>query len=780
MRWPWRDRQTNDARALDGYWDEVVRAIPAMPVAQPDEFPDLARIIRQLHAAEEADRSRPAYEDRLLQRLLAFQESATADTTLTIAPALSSPPIRRDSRVDWRSPSGRRIGTRLSGAAAFAVVLIVVLVGTQFANTRWHREERPAVVSSPPASPTIVASPGEIPELTGVSLLWSAQDEQTRLAEMADVAVAPNGDIYAVDCKNELILVFSADGTYLESWGGAGTEPGQFNFGNCTFDTSSEGLANLLGAIGIDRSGNIYVFDSMNNRVQKFGPDHSFITQWGTYGSGIGQFNRTLGTVDAAHDLVYVADLNNQRIQVFDLDGNFIRSWKTSTETLPDGFGPFDVAVDSAGNVYVSELDLHMVQKFDPTGKLLGVVVPKDGPGRSFGIALDAHDNLYVSFHDAAVIDVYRPDGTAIGQISTAGDGRAFRLPGGLAFDGDGNLLVASGGGRNKLVKLSVPGDLNRREQPAVIAPSTPVATPGATPKSAEVPIITGVKVVWSLANSDDPLSRPGGLGIAQDGTISVGDVKAQTINRFGPDGTYQSSWGAPGKDPGQFDFADPLYPNQFFFSPISFDSDGNMYVFDSFNDRIQKFNSSGEFVTQWGEPGHGDGQFDIPLGTVDAKSGRVYVADSRNNRVRVFDVDGTFLFGFGTEGTGEGQFTEPIAIAFGPDGNVYVGEGRGHRIQVFDPDGKFLRMFDSGEATGSIRALAFDSNGNLYAALHDQSMVRVYTPDGAVIGQFHALDDGGTLFRPVDLTFTADGHMIIACESGPNRLVEVEMPAFE
>jgi DNA-binding beta-propeller fold protein YncE len=453
MRWPWRDLRSNDARALDGYWDEVIRAVPAMPVPQPDESPELARIIRQLHAAEEADHSRPAYEDRLLQRLLALQESSVADTTRSIAPPLPSTPISRDARADWRPPSGRRIGAGLSGAAAFALVLLVVLIGAHFANDRWHRAERPAAVSVPAPSPT------EMPELNDVSLLWSAQDEQTRVAEMADVAVAPNGNIYAVDCKNEVILVFSADGTYLESWGGAGTNPGQFNFGNCTFDTSSEGLENLLGAIGIDRSGNIYVFDSMNNRVQKFGPDHTFIRQWGTYGSEPGQFNRALGTVDAAHDLVYVADLNNQRIQVFDLDGNFIRSWKTSTETLPNSFGPFDVAVDSAGNVYVSELDLHMVQKFDPTGKFLGVVVPKDGPGRSFGIALDAHDNLYMSVHDAAVIDVYRPDGTAIGQIRSAGDGRAFRLPGGLAFDSDGNLVVASGGGRNKLVKLSVPAD---------------------------------------------------------------------------------------------------------------------------------------------------------------------------------------------------------------------------------------------------------------------------------------------------------------------------------
>jgi DNA-binding beta-propeller fold protein YncE len=462
MRWPWRYRQSNDARALDEYWDEVVRAAPAMPVPQPDDSPELARVIRQLHAAEEADHSRPAYEDRLLQRLLALQESSVADAVPGgIASSLPSTSIRRDSRVDWRPPSGRRIGTQLSRAAAFALVLVVVLIGAQFANTRWNREDSPAIIAPSAASPTVVAGPHEIPELSGVSLLWSAQVEPTRLARLSDVAVAPDGDIYAVDCKNELILVFSADGKYLESWGGPGTDPGQFKFGKCAFDPLFGDPINsqLLGAIGFDQSGNIYVFDSLNNRIQKFGPDRSFITQWGSFGTEIGQFSRPLGTVDAAHDLVYVADLNNQRIQVFDLDGNFIRSWKTSNLPLVNYFGPLDVAVDSAGNVYVSEWELHMVQKFDPTGKLLGVIVPKDGPGRSFGIALDAHDNLYMSVHDAAVIDVYRQDGTVIGQIRTAGDGGVFRQPGGLAFDGEGNLLVASGGGGNKLVKLSVPAD---------------------------------------------------------------------------------------------------------------------------------------------------------------------------------------------------------------------------------------------------------------------------------------------------------------------------------
>jgi sugar lactone lactonase YvrE len=257
---------------------------------------------------------------------------------------------------------------------------------------------------------------------------------------------------------------------------------------------------------------------------------------------------------------------------------------------------------------------------------------------------------------------------------------------------------------------------------------------------------------------------------------IYAGDMKSQSVTVFGPDGAFQSSWGGPGGAPGQFNFTDPLYPNKFFFAPIGFDADGNVYVFDSFNDRIQKFDSAGTFVTQWGEPGHEDGQFDIPTGSVDAKSGRVYVADSRNARVQVFDLDGKPLFTFGTSGTGEGQFNEPIAIAFDADGNVYVGEGRGHRIQVFDQDGKFLRMF-APESGGAIWAMAIDASGNVYLALHDQSVIRVYAPDGTVIGQIHALDDGSSLFRPNGVAVTVEGRLVITCESGPNRLLEVELP---
>ena len=69
-------------------------------------------------------------------------------------------------------------------------------------------------------------------------------------------------------------------------------------------------------SVAVDGSGNVYVADTENHRIQKFGPDGTFLTQWGSLGSGDGEFNRPYG-VAVEGGFVYVADTNNHRIQKF-------------------------------------------------------------------------------------------------------------------------------------------------------------------------------------------------------------------------------------------------------------------------------------------------------------------------------------------------------------------------------------------------------------------------------------------------------------------------------
>jgi hypothetical protein len=65
------------------------------------------------------------------------------------------------------------------------------------------------------------------------------------------------------------------------------------------------------------------------------------------------------------------------------------------------------------------------------------------------------------------------------------------------------------------------------------------------------------------------------------------------------------------------------------------------VYVVDSFNNRIQKFDNAGDFIAQWGSEGADYGMFNLPMGAAVHESGRLYIADSLNHRVQVFNVSG-------------------------------------------------------------------------------------------------------------------------------------------
>ena len=90
-------------------------------------------------------------------------------------------------------------------------------------------------------------------------------------------------------------------------------------------------------------------------------------------------------------------------------------------------------------------------------------------------------------------------------------------------------------------------------------------------------------------------------------------------------------------------------------------------------------------FVAQWGSLGTGNGQFNLPRGIAVAADGSVYVADTYNHRVQKFDTNGAFVAKWGSSGTGDGQFNLPVGIAVDADGSVYVADTSNNRVQKFD-----------------------------------------------------------------------------------------------
>ena len=118
-------------------------------------------------------------------------------------------------------------------------------------------------------------------------------------------------------------------------------------------------------------------------------------------------------------------------------------------------------------------------------------------------------------------------------------------------------------------------------------------------------------------------------------------------------------------------------------------DSSDNVSVSDfGENNRIQKFDSNGNFLSKWGTTGSGDGQFINPGLGIDADSSD-NVADWGNNRIQKFDSNGNFLSKWGTTGSGDGQFIRPANLALDASGNIFVVDEGNNRIQKFDNNAK-------------------------------------------------------------------------------------------
>jgi hypothetical protein len=118
----------------------------------------------------------------------------------------------------------------------------------------------------------------------------------------------------------------------------------------------------------------------------------------------------------------------------------------------------------------------------------------------------------------------------------------------------------------------------------------------------------------------------------------------------------------------------------------VAVNNGGQIFVADTGNHRIQKFSSTGIFVSTLGSQGTGDGQFESPSGVAVDSGGNIYVADTGNHRVQKFTSSGVFVAAIGTFGSGSGQFDSPKGVAIGPSGGIFVTDAVNEKVQVFSP----------------------------------------------------------------------------------------------
>ncbi len=287
----------------------------------------------------------------------------------------------------------------------------------------------------------------------------------------------------------------------------------------------------------------------------------------------------------------------------------------------------------------------------------------------------------------------------------------------------------------------------------------------------------TQVALVWEAAGSEEtPLLQPDGVAVAPDGSISVVNTKANQIVVLSPDGEFVEAWGGPGSGPGQFRFTDAFGS---FLGDINFDADGNCYVFDTFNLRVQKFSPDHDFLLEvTGESA--DAPFiDNVAGGIDATNGLLYVADF-SDQVRVFDLEGNFLRKFGSNGVEDGQFFWPFDVLPAADGSIYVSEIKGKRAQQFDSEGNFVRRVTEAElgTVGDVYYMALDANDNLFLVDSANLTIRIYDPDAAFLGAINEVPDYGRIGLPAGLSFDPEGHLIVA-DSFEHRVLKLKLPAL-
>jgi hypothetical protein len=237
-----------------------------------------------------------------------------------------------------------------------------------------------SAVPSPSASVMLVPLASTEPEL---QLLWQQGGPTPARPGTAFPAIDHQGRIWVSSIWENQFWIFEPDGTFVEAWGMPGSGDGQLDF-------LYLGGEDAIGGVAFAPDGSFYTFDVGNLRIQRFDVDRNFVSSWGGFGRGEGQFSKPTALAVDPLGLVYVGDAARNDVQVFSPDGAYLR-------TIADGAGVGGfvyMAADRADGVYVNEGP--MIRRYASDGTVRAVYdLTKYGEGTPS--AVDAAGDLFVT-----------------------------------------------------------------------------------------------------------------------------------------------------------------------------------------------------------------------------------------------------------------------------------------------------------------------------------------------------------------------------------------------
>jgi Big-like domain-containing protein/TIR domain-containing protein/NHL repeat-containing protein len=346
------------------------------------------------------------------------------------------------------------------------VAIGVIIAGMISVYVSVYMPQQVKVNVTKPPQPTTTTSPKAIAGteqrqysfVRGWSSLCSNDDQKLNGTCLTSVAVDSSREVFVAGTVNRRVEKFTSDGTFITKWGSTGSGEGHFD--------SPSGVA-------VDSSGDVYVADWGNIPIQKFTSNGTFITKWGSTGSTQDPFGGTSGVaVDSSGD-VYVAHHNNNLVQKFTSDGTFITKWGSSGSGEGHFDSPSGVAVDSSDNVYIADAGNKRIQKFTSNGTFItkwGSVGIGDGQFNEVSaVAVDSSGDVYVADGGNNRIQKFTSNGTFITKWGSAGSGEGqFKGPNAIAVGSSGDVYVTDTGSNRIQVFKQVITESNNHSPNAI------------------------------------------------------------------------------------------------------------------------------------------------------------------------------------------------------------------------------------------------------------------------------------------------------------------------
>jgi PKD repeat protein len=587
------------------------------------------------------------------------------------------------------------------------------------------------------------------------------------------VAVDANGNVYVADYGNGSIRKITPAGvvTTLAGGGAFGSMDGQSN------------VAEFNGPDGVatDTAGNVYVADTFNSTIRKVTPAGVVTTLGGlalSHGAfdgpgGIARFYNPQGLTVDTNGNIYVADSGNGAIR----KGSWA-PYDVQTTALPTYGDALTIvsftsaAVDSGTNAIVnwswrfgdgaSSTLQNPSHTYTAAALLYPVLIATNSLGDTVAGFVPSLTINYPTPYTFATVAGSSQFGT------NDGTGRAaqFYSPYGIALDSSGNAYVADT--YNHAIRLVTSAGVV----------TTFAGTPG-NPGS--------VDGAGSAAQFDLPV----GLALDTNGNVYVGDSLNSTIRKITPTGIVTTLAGRPGVTGS----VNGVGTNALFNNPrgLALDTNGNLYVADTYNNTVRKITPAGVVTTFAGSPGNGGSlngvgsgaRFYNPMGVAAEPNGTLFVVDTANDTIRKITPAGvvTTIAGSPNQvGSADGagavaRFYQPNGLAVDAGGNVYVADSYNETIRKVTPTGVVTTLAGLAQSPGNIdgtgiaarfnlpTAVAVNSAGTLYVTEAYNNVIRrgIFTP--FILSASDAPTNG---IVPLTVQFTATN-----ADSGGNPITQ-------